>query len=52
MDSSFKESAEMLKALSADVEYCYDKIEEEEVNFGEELTFVPYLLLLKASFFG
>jgi len=49
MESSFKESAEMLKALSADVEYCYDKIEEEDSQFWRR-TYIRAVFAFAESF--
>jgi hypothetical protein len=49
MDSSFDESMKLLKALSADLEYCYDKLEKEDSQFWRR-TFVRAVFAFAESF--
>src|SRR3954465_5264311 len=49
MQSSFRETADFLKALSTDVEYCYDKLESEDSQFWRR-TFIRAMFAFAEGF--
>jgi hypothetical protein len=49
MESSFDESMKLLNALSADIEYCYDKLEKEDSQFWRR-TYIRAVFAFAESF--